>query len=238
MKVGAIQSCYIPWRGYFDFIDSVDVFVLYDDVQYSSGGWQNRNRIKLRTGLKWLSVPVRYSFGDPIDKVAIGLTTGITWQESHRRALHESLGPAIYYPQAMEIWEAVMASGERTLAGLNSRLIEGICAYLGISTSIVRSRDYDLSGAKTERLIDLLKKLGATSYLSGPRARDYLDEDLFETCGIGLEYKSYDYPEYPQLWGDFVGAVTVLDLIANCGPRSREFLSSTTPSSIAVPERH
>lgn len=237
MKVGVIQSCYIPWRGYFDFIDSVDVFVLYDDVQYSSGGWQNRNRVKLRTGVRWLSVPIRYRFGDPIDAVAVGLTTGISWQEAHRRALHESLGSAPYFPQAMDIWEIAIAFGERTLTGLNSRLIEGICSYLGISTRIVRSRDYKLSGAKTERLIGLLKKLGATSYLSGPRARDYLDENLFETQGIGLEYKSYDYRIYPQLWGEFVGTVTVLDLIANCGPDSRDFLSSMTPSIVAVPSQ-
>jgi hypothetical protein len=237
MRAGAIQSCYIPWRGYFDFINSVDVFVLYDDVQYSTGGWQNRNRIKLRSGVRWLSVPVRYRFGDPIDAVAIGATTGTSWQELHRRALRDSLGPAPYFKRAMEIWEDAVGWGDTTLSALNGRLIEGICGYLGIPTRIVRSRDYVLTGAKTDRLLGLLRKLGATRYLSGPRARDYIEEDLFEACGIGLEYKSYDYSVYPQLWGDFVGTVTVLDLIANCGPRSRDFLNSVTPSTVVVPSQ-
>jgi WbqC-like protein family len=235
MRAGVIQSCYIPWRGYFDFIDSVDVFVLYDDVQYSTGGWQNRNRIKLRSGVRWLSVPVRYRFGDPIDAVAIGAPTGASWQETHQRALRDSLGPAPYFAHAMEVWEGAVACGDTTLSALNARLIEGICGYLGITTRIIHSRDYALTGAKTERLLSLLKKLGATRYLSGPRARDYLEEDLFEACGIGLEYKSYDYPSYPQLWGEFVGTVTVLDLIANCGPKSGDFLKSMTPSEEAVP---
>ncbi len=230
-----IQSCYIPWRGYFDFIDSVDLFVLYDDVQYSSGGWQNRNRIKSRTGRRWLSVPVRYRFGDPIDAVAIGVTTGTSWREIHRRALQNALARAPYFAEAMQIWEESIANEDSTLSALNGRLIEAVCRYLNISTRIVRSRDYELSGAKTERLLALLRKLGATQYLSGPSARDYLEPDRFGANGIGLEYKSYDYPNYPQLWGEFAGAVTVLDLIANCGPRSRDFLKSTTPTVVAVP---
>jgi len=146
-----IQSCYIPWRGYFDFIDSVDLFVLYDDVQYSSGGWQNRNRIKSRTGRRWLSVPVRYRFGDPIDAVAIGVTTGTSWREIHRRALQNALARAPYFAEAMQIWEESIANEDSTLSALNGRLIEAVCRYLNISTRIVRSRDYELSGAKTER---------------------------------------------------------------------------------------
>lgn len=234
MRAGVIQSCYIPWRGYFDFIDSVDVFVIYDDVQYSSGSWRNRNQIKTRNGLRWLSVPVKYRFGDPIDAVSVERKPGMSWQESHRRLLHEALESAPYFADAIGIWETAIAFEDSKLTPLNVRLIQGACRYLGIATRIVLSRDYHVLGTKTARLIDLLRKLGATTYLSGPSAKNYLEEDLFRANGIALEYKSYDYPPYPQLWGDFAGTVTVLDLIANCGPASRDFLKSRTSDNAAV----
>jgi hypothetical protein len=135
----------------------------------------------------------------------------------------------------MEIWEEGIAAGDRTISQLNIRLTKLICAYLQITTPLVMSRDYAVTGAKTERLIQLLKQVGATVYLSGPTAQGYLDENLFRESGINLEYKTYDYPPYPQLWGEFVGTVTVLDLIANTGPEARRFLKSTTPNRVAVP---
>jgi hypothetical protein len=234
MRVGVIQSCYVPWRGYFDFIDSVDVFVIYDDVQYSSGSWRNRNQVKTSNGLRWLTVPVTYRFGDPIDTVTIVQKSGVRWQELHRRLLHQALGPAPFFADAIGIWEAATTPDDSTLTPLNLRLIQGLCRYLDIDTRIVLSREYRTFGSKTARLISLLSQIGATTYLSGPSARGYLEEDLFRANGINLEYKSYDYRPYPQLWGEFVGTVTVLDLIANCGPKSRDFLKSRTPNEAAV----
>jgi hypothetical protein len=235
MRIGAIQSCYIPWRGYFDFIDSVDLFVLYDDVQYSSGSWRNRNQVKAKSGLRWITVPVRYRFGDPIDAVAIGQTTSVPWQEAHRRLIGDALASAPYFAPAIEIWREGVSAGDRLLSELNLRLIRTICQYLQIPTPIVLSRDFGAKGSKTDRLLDLCGKVGATTYLSGPTARGYIDEERFRETGVGLEYKSYDYPPYPQQWGQFTPTVTVLDLIANCGPRSREFLKSRTPNEAVVP---
>ena len=118
---------------------------------------------------------------------------------------------------------------------MNARLIRSTCSYLGIETPIVDSRDYPTSGSKTDRLISLLKQVGATAYLSGPAAKDYLDEQQFREQSIRLEFKSYDYKPYPQQWGEFVSAVSVLDLIANVGPDSAEFLQSQSPDVVAVP---
>jgi hypothetical protein len=233
MRVGIIQSCYIPWRGYFDFIDEVDLFVFYDDVQYSKGSWRNRNQIKTSTGLKWVTVPIKIKMGLTIDQVLIGHTEK-PWQKTHRRKLKESLEKALFFKDAIQIWEEGISHGDITISQLNIRLIKLICAYLHIDTPIEMSSDYAGIGSKTERLIQLLKKVGATVYLSGPSAKGYLDENLFQEHGICLEYKTYDYPDYPQLWGDFVGTVTVLDLIANCGPGSREFLRSLTPNIVSV----
>ena len=114
-------------------------------------------------------------------------------------------------------------------------LVKELCAYLGIRTELVMSSQYPARGAKTGRLLELLKSAGAKSYLSGPTAKDYLIESEFRAAGVELEYKSYDYAPYPQQWGAFEGTVTVLDLIANCGPEARAHLKSTTPNLVAHP---
>ena len=231
--VGIIQSSYIPWRGYFDFINSVDIFVIYDDIQCSNGrSWRNRNQVKTKTGLRWLTVPINKKEGMLIDEVLIDRST--LWENKHRRLLKESLGSAPHFKDAMDIWAEGIALEHFTISQLNIRLIQLICNYLEITTPIVMSRDYHLTGAKTDRLINLIKKIGGTTYLSGPTAKAYLDENLFRENGISLEYKTYDYLSYPQLGGDFVGNVTVLDLIANMGKEARQFLPSQTNNIIAV----
>jgi len=238
MKLGVIQSNYIPWRGYFDFIDSVDLFVIYDDIQYSKGSWRNRNLLKTNAGLKWITVPVKFKIGLLIEEVLISNSTP-TWQDTHRALLKKYLEPAPFFKDAMEIWEegisvTLQKAKDPYISQLNICLIKLICKYLKINTPIVMSSEYPVVGSKTIRLINLLKELGATSYLSGPTAKDYMDEDLFRENGVRLEYKTYDYPSYPQLWGDFIGNVTVLDLIANTGPDARSFLKSQTPNIVEI----
>lgn len=232
MRVAAIQSNYVPWRGYFDFIASVDQFVLYDDVQYSTGSWRNRNRIKGPMGLRWLTVPVRTKLGIAIDEVRIDNPVK-AWHETHRRLLYESLQAAPYFGDAITLWSEAISANDDYLSRLNIRLIRSICDYLGIETPIVGSRDFQLSGTKTERLLLLLKRIGANTYLSGPSAMAYLDVPLLAEHGIAVEYKSYDYEPYPQLWGRFEGAVSILDLIANTGPSARAFLSSRSANILA-----
>lgn len=233
MRIAAIQSNYIPWRGYFDFIASVDRFVIYDDVQYSTGSWRNRNRVKTAGGLRWLTVPVRNSLGLAIDEVKIGNPTK-PWRVLHERVLNESLRPARYFSDAFALWADAVEVGDQYLSQLNVRLLRAICNYLAIDTPLLASRDLRLSGTKTGRLLQLLKKLGAKTYLSGPSASDYLDVSLLAENGIEVEYKSYDYAEYPQLWGKFEGTVSILDLIANVGPAAREYLRSRSPNVLAT----
>jgi hypothetical protein len=236
LKVGIIQSNYIPWRGYFDFIDSVDLFIIYDDVQYPVGrSWRNRNQIKTEYGLKWLTVPIRSEFRlkKMIDQVEIGQSNK-PWQETHHHLLNDALKRTLFFKEVVALWEEGISHNDTTISQLNIRLIKLLCHYLQIDTPLILSRDYAVTGAKTERLINLLKKVGATVYLSGPSAKGYLDENLFRENNISLEYKTYEYKPYPQLWGDFVGNVTVLDLIANTGPEARQFIRSLTPNQVVI----
>jgi hypothetical protein len=233
MRVGVIQSAYIPWRGYFDFIRSVDLFVFYDDVQYSKGTWRNRNRVKTPRGPKWITVPVRASPSLLIEQVEIAEPPD-EWRPAHRRLLEESLGEAPHFAEAMAIWETATAAGHRWLSELNVDLTLAVCRYLGITTPTRHSREFAPEGRGTARLVSLMRRLGGTTYVSGPTGKGYIEEDLFREAGLGLEYKSYDYPEYPQLWGPFESAVSILDVIANAGHGARDLIRSRTPSEVAV----
>jgi hypothetical protein len=231
MRVGIIQSSYIPWRGYFDFIKSVDVFIIFDDIPYPNGRtWRNRNQIKTPTGLKWLTVPIRPGqSGIPMELVEIG-ESPFPWRDSHYALLERSLGPAPFFQDALNIWKVEAYRPHHLISQLNRRLIESICEYLDIRTKIISSSDFHVCGAKTKRLISLVQAIGGDTYLSGPVADEYLDKSLFAANDIRLEYKTYDYPEYTQLWGDYVPNVSVLDVIANLGKESKNYITSLTPN--------
>lgn len=233
MRIGVIQSSYVPWRGYFDFIANVDAFVFHDDIQYTKGDWRNRNRIKTKKGTEWLTVPVHYKkVSQLICETSIDPSTA--WQQKHLRKVQESYREAPYVNVALDILASVQVTKAETISNLNIELTKRICNYLCITTPLIASSELSLVGAKTDRLIDLLKKLNATTYLSGPNADAYLNKEAFRQNGIRLEYKSYDYDPYPQLWGSFEGAVTVLDLIANCGPDAKAHIRSKTPDRVIV----
>jgi hypothetical protein len=233
VRIGVIQSSYVPWRGYFDFIASVDAFVFHDDIQYTKNDWRNRNRIKTPKGTEWLTVPVHYKeVSQLICETSIDHSTA--WQKKHFRKMQESYREAPYAQVALDILASVQVEQSETISNLNMELTKRICAYLCITTPLIASSDLFLVGKKTDRLIDLLKKLSATTYLSGPSADAYLDKDAFRKNDIRLEYKSYDYGPYPQLWGPFEGAVTVLDLIANCGPDAKNGIRSRTPDRVII----
>jgi hypothetical protein len=229
LRIAAIQSSFIPWRGYFDFIASVDRFVFLDDVQYTTRDWRNRNKIKTPKGTEWLSVPVVHKERSQL-VMDTAIDNSTSWRKKHMGTWSANYRAAPYFEMIMEILSDLDGNEAATISQLNIGLIRKICDFLNISTPIILSSELALEGSKTERLIDLLKKLNATTYLSGPSADAYLDKEAFRRNRIQLEYKSYDYQPYPQLWGKFVGEVTVLDLIANCGSEAKNHIRSQTPN--------
>lgn len=234
MKVGIIQPSYIPWRGYFDFIDEVDLFILLDDVQFTRRDWRSRNRIKTKDGAMWLTVPVHVGSRDALIN-EVRIDDSQDWAQQHLGSLQRSYARATYfgcyYPELLETYRR----GFTLLSDLNTTLIRWLMSKLDINTPIMNAADLQAQGIKTARLINLLQQVGADCYVSGPSAKAYLDEAMFRKHGIRLEYKSYDYPPYPQLWGDFIGDVSVLDLLFNVGPDARKYLKSRSPNEVAVP---
>lgn len=227
-RVAIVQSCYIPWKGYFDLIGSVDEFVLYDDRQFTRRDWRNRNRIKTRDGVRWLTIPVETKgrYHQRIDETRV---QDPGWAEAHWQTLRHAYAAAPAFGVHAGLIEQLYrtAAGEPLLSRVNRLFLEALCDVLGIRTRITWSTDYPATGDRTERLVSLCRAAGATIYLSGPSAREYLEPELFDAAGIELEWADYSgYPEYPQLHPPFEHAVTILDLLFNVGTDAPRFLKS------------
>lgn len=233
MRVSIVQPSFLPWRGYFDLIKSVDIFVFLDDVQYTPRDWRNRNKLKTPRGAEWVSVPVRYRSRSQLicdseivyDRDWYTKILG-SWTANYRRAKH--------FGDGLSILNGIKSEKFRTISELNIYLTILICQYLSIKTMLVKASDLAVGGVKTSRLINIIKQVGGDVYLSGPSADDYLEKNEFIKSSIRLEYKTYIYTPYEQLWGDFIGDVSVLDLIACTGRDSLRFIESCKPNKVVV----
>ena len=224
MKVGIIQSNFLSWRGYFDFIREVDLFIIHDDLQYTKGDWRNRNKIKTSRGTEWITVPVHYEHTSQlIDETRIDYKT--PWAQKMLNRIHESYRTAPYFQPYFSELTTLLIEPANTISDLNLRSIHWVCRHLKIDTPIVHSMEYHPKGTKTERLIGILREAGASAYLSGPAAQSYLVPAMFEAAGIRLEYKNYDYPEYHQLYPPYDPNVTILDLLFMTGEEAPDYLS-------------
>jgi len=219
-----LQPSYIPWRGYFDLIRRADVFVFYDDVQYDKHGWRNRNRVKTAQGTKWLTIPVlsrgNVSEGLLLKDARISWTED--WAKKHAATLRQSYGKAPCFQAYAHLIDAFYAKRPELLCDFDIETTLELTRVLGIAEGrrFVRSSELGVVGAKTERLVEIVKKVGCDHYLSGPSAKDYIDDALFRDAGIGLEYIEYRYPEYEQLHPPYDPQVTVLDLLFMKGPEA------------------
>jgi WbqC-like protein len=224
-KVAIVQSNYIPWKGYFDLIAAVDEFILYDDMQYTRRDWRNRNQIKTPQGVQWLTVPVKVK-GRYFQTIRETEIDGAEWQVAHWKAIALNYRRALLFDEVAAVFEPLyLQHSYAHLSVLNRTFIDSICRYLGIDTKISNSWDYVLSDGKTERLADICAQAGGTEYISGPSAKGYIEERVFAERGIKLSWFDYaDYPEYPQLWGEFTHNVSILDLLFNCGKESTHYM--------------
>jgi hypothetical protein len=224
-RVAILQSNYIPWKGYFDIINIVDEFVLYDSVQYTKNDWRNRNKIKTKQGIIWITIPVKHSISQRIDEIEV---LDNKWRKKHWRTLVQNYSKSKYFNLYMNIFNnCYLNADEFFLSKINYSFICEINKILGITTKISWSTDYNISGEKTEKLLNICKQANATEYISGPAAKNYLDEKLFKQENIKVTWMDYSsYPEYNQLYPPFEHAVSILDLIFNEGPNATKFMKS------------
>jgi hypothetical protein len=202
-----------------------DVFVLYDDVQFDKHSWRNRNRIKTPQGLLWLTVPVRTTGRNRPSNRDIEIDNRQDWRRKHLSTLRQTYARAPYFGDLILSFEVLYSKHYRFLLDLNVEALGSVTTLLGLRRVIRFSSEFGIQGEPVERLIQLCRAVGADCFYEGASGRDYIDQRLFDQAGICLRYQDYQHPVYPQLHGDFIPYLSVVDLLFNCGPRSLEVLA-------------
>ena len=228
MMVAIHQPQYLPWLGYFDKMQRADVFCYLDNVQYKKNEWQNRNRIKTAQGWQWITVPVGYRFPQKINEVNINDT--VKWKQKHLQALLTNYSKAPFYKEFIDCFEGAYAKKYARLSELNIHLIGTLREILGLGQKpILTASELTLSTDPTERLIDICRAAGGDTYLAGKDGARYMDLERFLDSGIKVVFQDFIHPVYPQLFGNFVSHLSIVDLLFNCGTESMEIIQAQNP---------
>lgn len=215
---------YFPWPGLFEQIRLSDVFIYYDDVQYSKGSFTNRVQIKTENGIRWLTVPLQdLRLGQLINEVEINNQK--IWKRSQVDQLRQAYSSAPYTKDMLDLVDNAFSCEYQVVGELAQASIDALTKYypsLNNETLIRNSSTMNVLGSSTQRVVDLCSKMEAKLYLTGHGARHYLDHERFEAIGIDVAYINYSLTEYPQQHGAFTPYVSTLELIANCGPAGVE----------------
>lgn len=223
MKVAIHQPNFLPWGGYFYKMAQVERFVLLDSVQYSKGSFTNRVLIKSQNGAPlWLSVPLERKLGQAINHLKINEETD--WRAKHLKTLKQFYGKAAYFKNYFTPLEEIYAKKHHSLSDFNVDLILMLRRLLEINPEIYFSSQLEVEGKSTELLAEICRRLSATQYLSGRGGMKYQDEEIFQRRNLAVVYSDFAPTTYRQLWGSFVPKLSVIDLLFNEGPQSRQIL--------------
>jgi hypothetical protein len=224
-KVIITQSNYIPWKGYFDSIAAVDVFVVYDDMQYTKRDWRNRNLVKTPQGSKWMSIPVEVK-GKFFQKINETKVSDLSWTKSHLGILKQNYAKTKCFKDVFPwVEELYYSCNYSYLTDINLHFIRAINSYLGITTELRSSTEFQLHEEKTQRLVNICKDVDGTDYFSGPAAKAYMDIEKFKSENVAVHFWEYSgYAEYEQLYPPFDHGVSIFDLIFNEGKDSIKYL--------------
>jgi hypothetical protein len=223
------QPMFFPWPGIFEQIRLSDVYVHYSDVQFSKGSFANRVQIKTPNGIAWMTVPLsKHKLGQAICDTRISYEKD--WRRKHRKLLERAYETAPFRNEMMTIVDSVYSEKHTTLDEISKASIAAVCYYLGLEQScrFIDIRDLEVGGNTSQRVLDTVLALGGDTYTTGHGAKNYLDHDLFEAANVTVSYMDYRKTPYPQLHGEFTPYVSVLDLIANTGDQSSDFINSET----------
>jgi hypothetical protein len=224
MRVTILQPSYLPWLGYFEQMHRSDQFVLYDDVQFTRRDWRNRNRVRVQEGSIWLTVPIIQKNKYEQNLLETKIDNSTSWKRKHLETIRCHYSKTPFFDLHFPWCEKIFNSEWNFLLDLSLETIQYLKGQLKINTPLLRSSELGGAGEKTERLISICKQLGATHYLSGESASNYISDKNFSDQGIELEYQEYQHPEYPQRYEGFVPFLSTIDLLFNCGDKSLEFL--------------
>ena len=216
------QPGYLPFSGFFKKIESSDIFVYLDDVQFEKNDWDNRNKIRTSDGSIWLTVPVLHKFGQKLNEIKI--VNDEEWNKKHLKAIQINYQKAPFFETYWSEIKKILDTKWDKLIDLNYEFIEYFLSKLDFKNNIVKSSDLGIDGTGTEKLLKICKKLNADTYLSGELGRSYLDEGIFNDANIKIIYEKYEHPKYSQVYKPFLPYMSILDLLLNEGKKSSDII--------------
>jgi hypothetical protein len=230
MKIVISQSMFFPWVGLLEQIKLADIYVYYDDVQFSKGSFVNRVQIKTDRGQQWLTVPILQNFGQSIAEVPIDYRQN--WQERHLQILKRAYDQANFRDEMLTLVTDLYQQNHACIGSLSRASLQSITKYFGLEKGrqFMDVTTLDIAGTSSHRVLNVVRALQGTQYITGHGASKYLDHSLFEIAHIDVRYMDYQKKQYPQLHGDFTPFVSCLDLIANCGQAGGSYICSETVS--------
>jgi len=225
MIVSTHQPYFAPYPGFFYKIMRSDICVLLDSVQFPQGTtWVSRNRFKNDQGTLWLTIPV-WKKGLGLQKInEIRIYHEGRWAKKHLESLRSAYAKAPYLPDHLDFLKGLFERGLEKLINFNLELIRYLLQELDIETHLVLLSDLKITSSGTRLPVDICSALGSKHFLALNPSRNYLDEGLFSEVGIDIEYTQPPSPVYPQLWGKFLANLSILDLLFNCGPKTRDIV--------------
>lgn len=222
----AHQPVYLPWLGLFHKIALADEFCFFDDVQYLPKDWNNRNKIKTHQGPQWLTVPVLTKGHRQKPIRLIEINNHIDWRRKHLLTLYSAYHSAAYFKTYWNFFEDMYAREWTHLSKLNEYQLKYFLKVLGIKVEYAKASAIKFEGCKSGLVFNMCQKLSANMYIFGALGKDYADVSSFQEAGIKVYFQDYHHPIYPQLFGQFVPYMSVVDLLFNCGSKSRDIIMS------------
>ena len=225
MLIAIHQPEHLPWVGFFEKMLRADIFVVLDNVQFSKGDFQNRNRVKGPGGAQWLTVPVVHKFSQKINEVKV--VDNNNWRAKHWKTLVSCYGRATHFDRFATMFENFYSQSWVNLADLNVAALELIARAFGIEKKWVFASELAAGGQKSELVLNICKMLGASSYYSGRAGSTYLDKEAFRRASIEIIVQNFEHPTYEQLFmkeQGFIPSLSALDMLFNCGPQSIDLL--------------
>lgn len=226
MKVVSInQPAYLPWLGYFHRIAISDLHIVLDHVQFEKNSFTNRNKIRMKEGWTWLTVPVKTKGRFPDLSISqLEIADDPHWAKKHLSTLQMSYSRALFFRKHATEFETVYSQHWSRFIDLLRETTGYLLEAFGIKTRIIYSSEMDVKGQKAELIFNLCKAVGATVYVSGPLGKGYLHEQPFRQAGMRVAYHNYIHPIYPQAFPNFEPYMSAVDLLFNCGPKSLDII--------------
>ena len=234
MILTAHQPVYLPWLGLFHKIALAETFVYFDQVQYLPKDWMNRNKIRTKSGSIWLTVPVLRKGYRDLKTSEIEINNSINWQKKHLRSISLNYKKSPYFENYIPFFEDVYSRKWEFLGDLNEYMLKWFLDELGIKVNFLNAKNFKFQGEKSSLILNMCKKLDASTYIFGTLGKDYANVHEFEKNNIKLIFQDYNHPKYSQLYSEFVSHLSIIDLLFNHGPKSLEIILSNNISQKSI----